>query len=50
MLIKLSKLFSQIETQNTSIDATYEQKTQYLHTLEEKVVERFEAEAKVINS
>lgn len=43
----ISKLFSQIEQQNGSIDASYDQKMQYLHTLEEKVVERFEQEAKM---
>lgn len=46
MIIKLSKTFSQIEQQNNSIDATYEQKMNYLHSLEEKVIEKFEQEAK----
>ena len=44
---QISKLFSQIDSQNNSIDSTYDQKMQYLHTLEEKVVERFEQEAKL---
>jgi CRISPR/Cas system CSM-associated protein Csm2 small subunit len=44
----LSKLFSQIDQQNNSIDSVYDQKMQYLHSLEEKVVERFENEAKVL--
>jgi hypothetical protein len=46
-LNKLSKVFSQIEQQNNNIDATYEQKMDYLHTLEEKIIEKFELEAKV---
>jgi hypothetical protein len=49
-VIKLSKVFSQIEQQNNNIDATYEQKMNYLHSLEEKVIEKFEQEAKVIYS
>jgi hypothetical protein len=44
---QISKLFSQIDSQNNTIDASYDQKMQYLHTLEEKVVERFEQEAKL---
>ena len=48
-VIKLSKVFSQIEQQNNNIDATYEQKMNYLHSLEEKVIEKFEQEAKVID-
>lgn len=44
---QLSKVFSQIEIQNDSIDNSYDQKMQYLHSLEEKIVERFETEAKV---
>jgi hypothetical protein len=48
LINKLSKVFSQIEQQNNNIDAIYEQKMSYLHTLEEKVIEKFEQEAKVI--
>jgi hypothetical protein len=44
---QLSKLFSQIEQQNNSIEGTYDSKMQYLHALEEKIVERFEQEAKL---
>ena len=44
---QISKLFSQIDQQNNSIDASYDQKMQHLHTLEEKVVERFDQEAKL---
>ncbi len=36
-----------MDQQNNSIDSTYDQKMQYLHNLEEKVVERFEQEAKL---
>jgi hypothetical protein len=46
-LIKLSKVFSNIDQQNSNIDATYEQKMNYLRSLEEKVIEKFEQEAKV---
>ena len=44
---QLSKLFNQIEQQNNSIDASYDEKMQYLHMLEEKVVDRFEQETKL---
>jgi hypothetical protein len=44
---QLTKLFNQIEEQNNGIDASYDEKMQYLHALEEKVVSRFENEAKL---
>ena len=44
---QLSKLFSQIDSQNSNVDSSYEQKMQYLHAWEEKVVERFELEGKL---
>ena len=44
---QLSKLFAQIEDQNNGIDASYDEKMQYLHALEEKVVSRFEQESKL---
>ena len=44
---QLNKLVNQIEQQNNTIDASYDEKMQYLHMLEEKVVDRFEQEAKL---
>ena len=44
---QLNKLFNQMEVQNSTIDASYDEKMQYLHMLEEKVVDRFEQEAKL---
>ncbi len=44
---QLSKLYQQIEQQNQYFDSVYEEKMQYLKLLEEKVVEKFEEEAKV---
>ena len=44
---QLNKLVNQIEQQNNTIDASYDEKMQYLHMLEEKVVDRFEQEAKM---
>ena len=44
---QLTKLFNQIEEQNNGIDASYDEKMQYLHALEEKVVSRFEQESKL---
>lgn len=44
---QLSKLYQQIEQQNQHFDSVYEEKMQYLKLLEEKVVEKFEEEAKV---
>ena len=44
---QLNKLVNQIEQQNNTIDASYDEKMQYLHMLEEKVVEKFEQEAKM---
>ena len=41
---QLSKLFNQIEDQNNMVDQSYDEKMQYLHALEEKVVARFENE------
>jgi len=43
----MNKLFNQIDQQNNNIDSSYDQKMQYLRTLEEKVVERFEQESKL---
>ena len=39
---QLSKLFNQIEDQNNMVDQSYDEKIQYLHALEEKVVTIFE--------
>ena len=36
-----------MEVQNSTIDASYDEKMQYLHMLEEKVVDRFQQEAKL---
>ena len=36
-----------MEVQNSTINASYDEKMQYLHMLEEKVVDRFEQEAKL---
>ena len=44
---QLNKICNQIEEQNSQIDASYDEKMQYLHNLEEKVVSRFENEAKL---
>lgn len=44
---QLSKLHQQIEEQNQYFDSVYEEKMQYLKLLEEKVVDKFEEEAKV---
>lgn len=44
---QLTKFFSLIDGQNSSIESSYEQKMQYLNNLEEKVVERFEQESKL---
>ena len=43
----MNKLFNQIDQQNNNIDSSYDQKMQYLRSLEEKVVERFEQESKL---
>lgn len=43
---QLSKLYQQIEQQNQYFDSVYEEKMQYLKLLEEKVVEKFNEEAK----
>lgn len=43
---QLTKLYNQIEEQNNAVDASYDEKMNYLHALEEKVVARFENEAK----
>lgn len=45
---QLSKLYQQIEQQNQYFDSIYEEKMQYLKLLEEKVIERFDEESKVI--
>ena len=39
---QLSKLFNQVEDQNNIDDQSYDEKMQYLHALEEKVVAIFE--------
>ena len=44
---QLSKLFNQIEDQNNMVDQSYDEKMQYLHALEEKVVARFENEVRM---
>ena len=44
---QLTKLFNQIEDQNNMVDQSYDEKMQYLHNLEEKIVARFENEAKL---
>jgi hypothetical protein len=43
---QLTKLFNQIEDQNNMVDQSYDEKMQYLHTLEEKIIARFENEAR----
>ena len=37
----IKKEEAQIEEQNNAVDASYDEKMQYLHALEEKVVTRF---------
>ena len=44
---QLSKLFNQIEDQNNMVDQSYDEKMQYLHSLEEKIVAKFENEARL---
>lgn len=44
---QLSRLYQQIEQQNQNFDSVYDEKMQYLNLLEEKVLERFDEEAKV---
>ena len=44
---QLSKLYQQIEQDNSNFENVYDQKMQYLKALEEKVVDRFEEEAKL---
>jgi uncharacterized coiled-coil DUF342 family protein len=44
---EITKIYQRIDTENTRIDNIYEEKMQYLNTLEEKIVEKFEEESRV---
>ena len=46
-VVNACKLFNQIEDQNNMVDQSYDEKMQYLHALEEKVVARFENEVRM---